>query len=355
MIEKRRSILQKLYDIVNPYSWIVSVRNILFDCGLMKVHEFEIPTICIGNISVGGTGKTPHTEYLIRLLKERFHTATLSRGYGRKSRGFLLADNNTSMREIGDEPFQIYKKFDNIDVAVCEKRAIGIERIMSERKDTEVILLDDAFQHRYVKVGLNIILIDLLRPIWNDCILPFGRMRESAYGIERADIVIFTKCNDLTNEQEDFCRNYVKNIKEIPVFFSQMRYGELYQLFGCSKKEVTQKSEVLLVTGIAHPEELTKEIKKKYSKVSLVRYPDHHNFTVSDFKEIGQEFNEIKNTDKVIITTEKDATRFLQHPDITDVIKNNIYVLPIEVEILNEKEKFNKIILDYVTENSRNR
>lgn len=355
MIEKRRSVLKDLCDMINPYSWITATRNRMFDSNLIESREFTIPTICIGNISVGGTGKTPHTEYLIRLLKEKYRTAVLSRGYGRSSKGYILADGSTAMSQIGDEPFQIKNKFKDTDVAVCEKRVIGIEKIMSDIKDTEVILLDDAFQHRYVKAGLNILLIDSSRPIWQDCILPFGRMRESENGIKRADIAIITKCKELTTEEKEACISHIKKSKDIPVFFSHMQYGELYPLFGCCKKRITKDMEVLLVTGIARPEPLKKEIERRCSKVTLMKFADHHNFTESDFKSIEQQYNNLKSDNKIIVTTEKDATRILQHTGTTEQIKQNLHVLPIEVDFLSEKELFNKIILDYVAENSRNR
>ena len=355
MIEKKRGFLKEFCDIVNPYSWITATRNRLFDCGLIKSHLFSIPTICIGNISVGGTGKTPHTEYLVRLLKEKFHTAVLSRGYGRKSKGYILADEKTPMSIIGDEPFQIKSKFKHdINVAVCEKRVIGIEKLTKDTKETEVILLDDAFQHRHVKAGLNILLIDSSHPIWQDCILPFGRMRESENGIRRADIAIITKCKNLTEKEQNFCRNHIKKIKNIPVFFSGMRYGELYPLDGCSKKEISQETDVLLVTGIARPEPLIRQVESMCKNVTVIKYADHHNFTENDFKDIENRYNNLKSDNKIIITTEKDATRILQHADTGEVITQNTYVQPIEIEILNDTELFNKIILDYVTENSRN-
>ena len=355
MINRKRDITKRIADIINPYSWITAIRNRLFDAGFLTAYIPAIPTICIGNISVGGTGKTPHTEYLVRLLKEKWNIAVLSRGYGRKSKGYILADTSTPMPVIGDEPFQIKSKFNDIEVAVCEKRAIGIERITTDKKDCNVILLDDSFQHRHVKAGLNILLIDSSRPIWQDCILPFGRMRESANGIKRADIVVITKCNGLDSEQKAWCRNYIKRHKDIPVFFSSMRYGEINPLFNQKQKEIAAGMDVLLVTGIARPEPLKKEIERRGAVVKLMRYADHHNFTASDLADIEQQYKSIDSCNKMIITTEKDATRLLQHPDTPQMVKENIHVLPIEVEFLdNETDVFNKIILDYVTENSRN-
>ena len=352
----RRDILKQIADIVNPYSWIMATRNMLFDIGVIRSREFTVPTICIGNISVGGTGKTPHTEYLVKLLKDKFRTIVLSRGYGRCSKGYIMSDKNSTMKMIGDEPFQIKNKFKEIDVAVCEKRVIGIENIISSIKDAGVILLDDAFQHRYVKAGLNVLLIDTVRPIWNDCILPFGRLRESACGIKRADIVIMTKCEGISVEQCGMFRNYIKRIKDIPVFFSSMKYGELYPLSGTERKRIVNGSNVLLVTGIARPEPLKKEIERQGAIVSLLRYADHHNFNSDDFREISRRYVALKGSNRLIVTTEKDATRIVQNPEVPAIIKENIHVMPIDIEILNEeKEMFNKIILDYVTENSRNR
>ena len=355
MINCKRGIIKRIADIINPYSWITATRNRLFDAGLLTAYIPTIPTICIGNISVGGTGKTPHTEYLIRLLKEKWNIAVLSRGYGRKSKGYILADTDTAMPIIGDEPFQIKSKFNDIKVAVCEKRAIGIEHIKTDKKDCNVILLDDSFQHRHVKAGLNILLIDSSRPIWQDCILPFGRMRESENGIKRADIAVITKCNGLSNEQKAWCKNYIKGHKDIPVFFSSMRYGNCYPLFHQEQKEIVAEMNVLLVTGIARPEPLKKEIERRGAIVKLMRYADHHNFTANDLADIELQYKSIDSCNKIIVTTEKDATRLLHHPDTPQTVKENIHVLPIEVEILdNETNVFNKMIQDYVTENSRN-
>lgn len=355
MINCKRGIIKRIADIINPYSWITATRNRLFDAGLLTAYIPTIPTICIGNISVGGTGKTPHTEYLIRLLKEKWNIAVLSRGYGRKSKGYILADTDTAMPIIGDEPFQIKSKFNDIKVAVCEKRAIGIEHIKTDKKDCNVILLDDSFQHRHVKAGLNILLIDSSRPIWQDCILPFGRMRESENGIKRADIAVITKCNGLSNEQKAWCKNYIKGHKDIPVFFSSMRYGNCYPLFHQEQKKIVAGMNVLLVTGIARPEPLKKEIERRGAIVKLMRYADHHNFTANDLADIELQYKSIDSCNKIIVTTEKDATRLQHHPDTPQTVKENIHVLPIEVEILdNETDVFNKMIQDYVTENSRN-
>lgn len=356
MIEKKRCTLRSLADAVNPYSWITAARNLAFDTGLFESRAFALPAICIGNISVGGTGKTPHTEYLIRLLRKRFKVAVLSRGYGRKSKGYIRATESSPMPVIGDEPFQIKNKFPDIDVAVCEKRVTGIERLTAEVPGIEAILLDDAYQHRHVKAGLYILLIDSNRPIWNDCILPFGRLRESISGIKRADVVIMTKCDGITKEEAEQCCKYIKKYKDIPVFFSAMRYGTLYGVFGQKERpEIKEGTNVLLVTGIARPEPLKAEIERRGARVTLMKYPDHHNFTADELEEIAAAFNAMNGRDSIIVTTEKDATRLMRHEGVPSCIKERSYALPIEVEILHEKDKmFNQIIVDYVTENSRN-
>ena len=333
----------------------MTARNWAFDTGVLKSRRFGIPTICVGNISVGGTGKTPHIEYIARMLGERYRIAVLSRGYGRKSKGFVLADATTTMEQIGDEPFQIKNKFRNIDVAVCERRVDGIERLRAVNDGLQVILLDDAYQHRYVRAGLNILLIDSNRPVWNDNVMPFGRLRESINGIKRADIAIVTKCNGLTDEQKAECRRYIKEKKDIPVYFSAVRYGKPYPLFKVAETSTGTDihCHILLVTGIAKPQPLKAELERLGAKVELMRYADHHNFSTAEFNDIAERFS--KGGYAMILTTEKDATRILQREGVPQTIRDNIYALPIEVEFLNgEGKMFNDNIYDYVTENSRN-
>lgn len=358
MIDKRRGLVPSICDAMNPYRWAMALRNLLFDHNILKSYAPQVPAICIGNISVGGTGKTPHTEYLIELLKEKHRIAVLSRGYGRKSKGYIKATESVTMPALGDEPFQIKNKYPDAVVAVCEKRAEGVRRLLAEENGIEVILLDDAYQHRYVTAGLNILLIDSNRPIWQDCVLPFGRLRESISGIRRADVVIMTKCNDITGRQAEWCRKYIKEIKDIPVFFSEMRYGRHYPVYkdAAPLGNIGDCDQVLLVTGIAKPAPLKEEIEKRGAGVTLMKFGDHHNFSVADFQEIASRFNGMGKKKKAIITTEKDATRLMQRNDLPQCIKENIYALPIKVGILQgEEETFNQIIENYVTENSRNR
>ena len=357
MIDRERGFINAILNGINPYAWVTWARNKAFDYNIIESRPFAIPTICIGNITVGGTGKTPHTEFLVKHLKDKYNIAVLSRGYGRRSKGYIKADESTAMMLIGDEPSQIRNKFSDITVAVCEKRVEGIERLLKEDSGLQAILLDDAYQHRYVKAGLNILLIDSNRPLWQDAVLPFGRMRESIAGIKRADIVIITKCNGIGSEQKVWCRNYIKERKDIPVFFSTMRYGGLYPVFATGSTDITIDNEcdILLVTGIAKPSHIKKEIESRGAKVEIMKFGDHHNFTADELKEIETRFNALKSGKRLIITTEKDSTRLIGNADVPEGIKEHIYALPIEVEILDNREKeINQIIEDYVTENSRN-
>ena len=348
----KRNLLRVMADALNPYNWVMTARNRAFDTGVLKSREFGVPTICVGNITVGGTGKTPHIEYIVRLLKAEYRIAVLSRGYGRKSKGYVKATADTPMELIGDEPFQIKEKFTDIEVAVCERRAVGIERLLAEEKALQAILLDDAFQHRYVKAGLNIVLIDSNRPVWRDNVMPIGRLRESAGAIARADIVIFTKCMGVTDEQKSSYRSYIRKIKDIPVYFTTIRYGKPYPLFGNSAAAITKDDRVLLVTGIATPQPLKTEIEGYGAKVELMQYGDHHDFSATELEEIAARFKESHCT--MIVTTEKDATRIRQHKVLPQVLRDNIYALPIEVEFMDGEERlFNNNIYNYVTENSR--
>lgn len=355
---KEKGILKTIADTLNPYRWIMEARNRAFDSGRLGSRAFDTPIICIGNITVGGTGKTPHTEYLIRLLKERWKVAVLSRGYGRKTSGYIKADEHTTMPMIGDEPFQIKEKFPDITVAVCEKRVTGAANLLAGDDAPSVILLDDAYQHRRIKAGLYILLVDFNRPVWSDCTLPFGRLRESDSGTRRADVVIVTKCPvHITKEQMELCRKNLKTKEGVPVFFSKVEYGNIYPLFATAQPVATDiqaGDNVLLLAGIANPAPLKKEVEKRGAKVTLMQYADHHNFSNSDIDAIAAAYNKLSGK-KMILTTEKDATRLRRTAGISQEIKENIYAIPIEVKIIDNKEnEFNQKILDYVTENSRN-
>ena len=347
----------RLLNAINPYHWATWIRNRAFDKGLLLSRAFELPVICVGNITVGGTGKTPHTEYLVKLLKDKYRLAVLSRGYGRRSSGYVLAHKNVTMQQLGDEPYQIYSKFGDITVAVDEKRVHGILALLARKDDPEVILLDDAYQHRYVRAGMNILLIDYNRPIWRDCVLPFGRMRESMQGVDRADVVIVTKCPRTVGQEEmGRIKELLGKVSDAPVFFSTMRYGEHYPLFpsqAAAAAPIGEGSNILLVTGIAKPAPLKAELESRGATVRLMQYADHHNFSAAELESIASAFAAM-GPGSIIVTTEKDASRLASYSSLPHIIKNNIYVLPIEVEILDNGEYLlNKKISDYVTENSR--
>lgn len=349
------NIKNRLLNAINPYHWATWLRNRAFDADILSGKRFRVPTICIGNITVGGTGKTPHTEYLARLLMTRYRVAVLSRGYGRRSRGFIKAATGCTIEQIGDEPFQIWSKLNGITVAVDEKRAEGIELLMQDDNAPDVVLLDDAFQHRYVQAGLNMLLVDSNRPIWNDSVLPIGRLRESAAGIERADIIVITKCNESTDR--GIFRKRLQNAKGAPLFFSYMRYGTPYPMLPdkATAYPVTEEGiQILLVTGIAIPAPLKKELEHRGASVTLMRFADHHNFSDADLNDIARRFREMAGKNKMIVTTEKDATR-LRGRNLPNDAAINTYIMPIEVAFSPDDEKmFNQIIFDYVTENSRN-
>lgn len=339
------------------YGFITWMRNVLYDVKFFKSYEFKLPVISVGNITVGGTGKTPHTEYLIRLLEDKYKVAFLSRGYKRKTRDFRYATESSSVDEIGDEPWQIRHKFPKIIVAVDRNRANGITTIQESYAETDLVLLDDAFQHRSVKPGINILLVDYNRPIFNDTLLPSGRLRESVSGKHRADIIIVTKVP--SNMTAIDRRLFSMRLDPFPyqsVYFTTIKYNKPLPVFANSAGDVdfTDKSlSILLVTGIAHAKSIVDHLKKQYSNVEHIEYPDHHFFTENDIRQIAQKYNNLSEGQKAIITTEKDAVR-LRSLQNSEIDTNAWFYLPIEVEFMHdEAEHFNKQILHYLNKNSR--
>ena len=349
---------------LRPLSWLyglgVGFRNFLFETGILKSQTYATPVISVGNITVGGTGKTPHVEYLIRLLKDKTNLAVLSRGYKRKSSGFVLADNNTTIYDIGDEPFQMKQKFPNITVAVDKKRTRGINRLIKGEagKDIDVILLDDAFQHRYVTPGINILLVDYHRLIIYDELLPSGRLREGAGSKNRADIVIITKCP--VNMKPMEFRVLTKAMALYPyqqLYFSTYTYEGLERLDGqeCTGGlESLADKHVLLVTGIASPEQMKLDLQSYAKDIRPLAFADHHQFKEKDIRLINETFSELPSP-KCIVTTEKDAVRLRTVEGLRDEVLQHFYVLPIRIKLMLDQEKsFNKHIIDYVRKNSRN-
>ena len=358
----------KIYKFLYPISWlygiVVELRNKLFDWGILRSKSFSIPVICIGNITIGGTGKTPHTEYLIKLLHNQYRIAVLSRGYKRHTTGYVQAGSKSTAKTIGDEPFQMYTKFPDTTVAVDENRCHGIEQLLTlKNPSVDIILLDDAFQHRYVKPGLSILLTDFHRLICDDTLLPAGRLRESIKGKSRAQIVIVTKCPP---EMKPIDYNIIsKRMHLFPyqqLFFSSFRYGNLQAVFSSSdsKQKTLELSSLshmhlLLVTGIASPTSILKKLEEYTRNIELLPFGDHHDFSSLDMQTIKERFQALKGEHKLIITTEKDATRLIHHPALDESLKPFIYALPIEIEILqNQQDNFNQHIIGYVRKNTRN-
>ena len=343
-----------------PLSWLyglaVSLRNELFALGILKERSFSIPVISVGNITVGGSGKTPHVEYLIRLLQDYIKVGVLSRGYKRKSYGYVLADDNSTMRDLGDEPYQIKQKFHDIYVAVDKNRCNGITRLTHDKATSNVgvILLDDAFQHRYVKPGLNILLVDYHRLIIYDRLLPAGRLREPLNGKQRADIVIITKCpRDLKPMEFRILTKAMDLFPYQQLFFTTIDYGTPQALFS-DKTTSLNKYNVLLVTGIASPEQMENDMKHKCRSLTSLVFEDHHLFNTKDEQRINNAFERLPSP-KIIVTTEKDSTRLVNLNGLTTEVRDAIFVLPIKVKfMLNQGELFNNKIISYVRKNSRN-
>ena len=352
----RRSLL--------PLSWLygfgVNFRNRLFDAKILKQHKFDIPVICVGNITVGGTGKTPHIEYLINLLSSRYKVAVLSRGYKRKSKGFRIVDVDSKPQDVGDEPLQIKQKFPGTLVVVDKNRRSAIEKIQSIdiEERPQVILLDDGFQHRYVTPSLSILLVDSNRPVYEDKLLPAGNLREPLRGKDRASIVIVTKCSR-EMQPIDF-RIYENGLDLFPyqdLYFTTFDYGNLIPVFPELQPETLEpddlrKKHVFLITGIASPKPLVEKLELKTYNLYPKYFPDHHFFKEEDIEEIVREMNtlDVDDDDKMIVTTEKDAVRLRALSFLDEREKKRLYYIPIEVVFLekNEKESFNKKINKHV-------
>lgn len=354
----------KINEWLLPLSWLyglgVRLRNWMFNIGLKKSRSFDIPVISVGNITVGGSGKTPHVEYLINLLHEKFRVAVLARGYKRKSSGYLLADKDTTMPEIGDEPFQMKSKYKDIYVAVDKNRCHGIDRLTTDEatKDVDAILLDDAYQHRYVKPGINILLIDYHRLIIYDKLLPAGRMREPKEGTSRADIVIITKCpKDLKPMEFRVLKRALNLYPYQELYFTTLRYNALKALFSdehLSLNALPKNVNIMLLTGIASPEQMMVDLQTVSKRITPLTFGDHHLFTAEDVEQINSTFAAMHKP-KVIITTEKDATRLENLDGLSEETKSNIYALPIRIQfMLGGEEEFNNKIISYVRKNSRN-
>ncbi|MEC4115192.1 tetraacyldisaccharide 4'-kinase [Myroides pelagicus] len=338
-----QTLRKLLFPFTILYTFITSIRNGLYFIGILKRTSFTTPTIVVGNLSVGGTGKTPMVEYLIRLLKDQYTLTTLSRGYKRKSKGFILANAQSNMEDLGDEPYQYHYKFDNIGVAVDSNRVNGIHTILSEKKETEVVLLDDAFQHLAVKAGFYILLTTYDEPYYKDFVLPTGNLRESRSGAKRANIIIITKCpKSLTKENQQDIREKL-NLKTGQLsFFTYIEFSKLvYSKCDEIQVDLLNHEEYILVAGIAKPQSFFDHLNGHLTR--CLTFPDHHNFTTSDIENILTLAEK-----KKIITTEKDYVR------LKDLIPSDkLYYLPIQTSFINDNELFDKTILNYVGTSTR--
>lgn len=350
-----------------PVSWIygavVYVRNRMFDMGILKERQFDIPVIGVGNITVGGTGKTPHVEYIVEKLSMHYNIAVLSRGYKRKTRGFVLATRQSTPREIGDEPYQIFRKYGGqLPVAVCESRTKGIKRLREECPQVNLVVLDDSFQHRYVKPTVSIVLIDYSKPVFEDHLLPYGHLREPVSALARADLAVVTKCPDNVTPR-DFMLYTAKLglLHYQKTFFTRFEYGQLVPVFPNDAPSVppslrwlSDEDMVLSLAGIANPRPFVRYIKSHKAKVWVDLYPDHHNYGKSDLEHLVKRFDKMPSRNKFIITTEKDSVRLANNPNFPDKLKPYIYYLPVRVGVLrDESDAFIDELLKLIKNNHK--
>lgn len=336
-----------LQYVLTPFSWLygmgIYIRNKFFDWGILKETSFNVPVVGVGNITVGGTGKTPHVEYILECLRYKRNIAVLSRGYKRKTRGFILASAKSTPDDIGDEPLQIYEKFGGtVKVAVCESRVKGIRELIRQFPKINLIVLDDSFQHRYIKPKVNIMLMDYTRPVYSDHILPLGRMRESSDARYRADMVITTKCpSDISALDMRLVSKRLELMPYQKLYFSSYDYGGLIPVFpdDCSDRvlltELTPDDSVILLTGVANPRPFVNHFRDYPFKKKVLHFPDHHDFKKSDLNKILNKFNEASGNRKIIITTEKDAMRISHNPYFPIELRPQIFYIPIGVRMLD--------------------
>lgn len=335
---------------------VVNVRHAFFNWGLLKSKEFDIPIVCVGNLTVGGTGKTPHTEYLVEVLSHHYKVAVLSRGYKRKTKGFYLATPNSSFKRIGDEPKQIKLKFPHVPVAVCESRVKGIEMLREQHPEIELIILDDAFQHRYVEPWVNILLMDYNNPINDDHMLPWGRLRDSKSQLSRAHIVISTKCPvDIRPLDYRLVQNNLDLSPYQTLYFTRFKSEVPIPLFPeLAPPAIYPEQTVIAMAGIANPTNFFGRLDRRYTVAHKLTFPDHYSFKMKDMHNIGELLKELPE-DTVIIMTEKDAVKLMNSRKVDENIRRRFYYVPISVRFDNNKEDdFIQQLLKYVKQNQKN-
>ncbi len=331
-----------LYPFALIYGFFAAIRNKLYDTGIIKPYEIPVKSILIGNLSVGGTGKTPFVLLVAKQFPEK-KIGILSRGYGRKTKGFIVVNEGHSAQDVGDEPLLFKQKLSsNCIVAVCENRKVGIEKLLETHPEIELIILDDAFQHRRVKAGLSIVLSEYNKPFFNDYVLPMGFLREWKSGIKRADLLIFTKCPEkiIIENQRIFINKTGVKLKGI--YFSTIEYQQFKPL----NQEIQTIKNILLVSGIANPKPLIEQFEEKF-KLEMMIFKDHHDFSETDIAKIQQKFDNFATDNKIILTTEKDVVRLNSYLNTKQGKLYPWYSIPIQIGILEEKKFFNELN-DYV-------
>ena len=331
------------------YGWIVSLRNWMYNKQYFKSVQFNVPMICIGNLSLGGTGKSPMVEHLLALLSDNYKVATLSRGYKRKTKGYALAGENTTALEIGDEPMQFHIKYPKVSVAVGERRIEAIPQLIQDVPNLQAVILDDAFQHREILAGFNILLTDFNNLYCDDIFFPTGDLRDERKSAKRADIIVVTKCPaNLSLEERDEIIEKLYPAQHQSIFFTCIAYETPYHIYNPSEQWVlTMRDEVLLVCGIANPLPLKEYLHENTHTYYQISYSDHHIFSIEDLNEIKDKFDQITSKSKLILTTEKDAVRLVKYTEELHDIP--LYVLPIKPHFLfNAEEAFNKLVTDYL-------
>jgi tetraacyldisaccharide 4'-kinase len=335
-----------------PFSFIyfavVWCRNRLYDKNVFQSTSFNLPIICVGNLSVGGTGKSPMVEHLVRTLKGEFKVATLSRGYKRKTKGYALANGQSTALEIGDEPMLFHIRFPEVAVAVGEERLEAIPQLLFDRPDTQVVILDDAFQHRAVKAGYNILLVDCNNLFTRDWYLPTGDLRDEKASYHRADVIIITKCNPaMSRAEKEKLVTEINPLQHQRLFFAAIRYGMAYHIVTKNPRRITDSTEVLLVTGIANPASLKKYLDEQAGTYYQLAFNDHQVFTIDDLKQILGKYEDITSPAKIILTTEKDAVRLIKFENVLKDLP--FFVIPIEHEFLfNATDEFNGLVKNFI-------
>ncbi len=337
-----------LFPFALVYWFAVAIRNWLYDRNISKTTSFGLPMICVGNLSVGGTGKSPMVEYLLRLLRHNYSVATLSRGYKRKTRGYALAGPLTTALDIGDEPMQFHEKFPDVAVAVGEERIEAVPQLLHDRPGTQVIILDDAFQHRAISAGLNILLTECGNLFTRDFYLPTGDLRDLKSSYKRADIILVTKCPvSLSAAERDRMIREISPLKHQRVFFTSIRYEAPVDFSHKHSTVLGQELEVLLVTGIANPKPLESMLEEQVASYAVIRYSDHHIFTIDDLREIRSRFDSLGAVNKIILTTEKDAVRLRKFS--AEIGTLPLYVIPVRHHFLfSGEEQFNQLVSNFI-------